>query len=108
MVIFEHLLIISRSIISGAPHDFTVESATGNRSDDDLHITITTSGPTRGGRHELHVYLTNEGAMGDATRFNNLHLAGQATVSVTKSGGKNNPDLSTSNYCENGTWPLPQ
>lgn len=93
--------------ISGAPHDFTVESATGNRRNDDLHITVVASGPTRGGRQQIHIYLGNDGPQGDRTRFDDLRISGQAVVTRV-SQGQADPTLSTANYCKDGIWQLPQ
>ena len=98
--------IVLTHLTRGEPHDFTVKTGTNIEEPDDLHVVLDLQGPSRGGRHRVHIYLEGAKEKGEPNRFDNLRIGG--LLVRTRMGGNMviNPELSTSNYVDGGTYEL--
>ncbi|RYC54943.1 hypothetical protein CHU98_g11267 [Xylaria longipes] len=105
----EHFLYASAKRIgsllvpSGAPHEFTASSATGESQKDQDHISGQFSaglsdGLAQRGRYRVHVYLTGKGV--GKTAYDDIKAAGERVMKINSKGVADTlrEDLSTGTY----------
>ena len=91
--------LVQKANFSRSPHEISVNSATGQTSQDSEHLTAELRGGGQGTR-KVHVYLEGRGT--GATAYDNMWVSGDSVMKRTNAGYVLDKKLSTGTYAMAG------